>query len=105
MTKESYVSGEKRHSAGLAKISDYLLSIVPFWATDFISNLAAMQSPTTKRFDFTLRNVVIQQDHAAGFFPTSRTTPRRISDRASAMAAGLTKPRYSLATFPFVSPA
>ena len=95
---------EERYSATSPKIPDDFLSIVPFGSAYLVSDLPAMDPPATETLDFTLRNVVIQQDHAAGFVPTSRTSPRRTSDTASETAVGLISPANSSETFCGVDP-
>ena len=102
--KESNVAREKSQPPGFAKIPNYFLCIVPLRSTNFIPDLPAMDTPTAKKADFTLRNVVVQKDQAAGFFWTSRTRPRRVNDTASDTADGVSNPGYSWATFCGVNP-
>ena len=77
------------------EVAQNFLLVVPFRASHFKPNLLEMNFPTTQLLDLILRNVVIENDHAADFFRlTSVTMPRLVSEMASRTASALIMPRY-----------
>jgi hypothetical protein len=95
-TKEAEVTREERGLFRRMQVTQDFLLVVPFRASDFKPDLFEVNLPATKLLDLVLRDIVIENDHAAVFFrPTSVTMPRLVSETASRTASALMRPRYS----------
>lgn len=67
-TKEAEVAREERRVFRRVQIAQDFLLVVPFRPSNFKTNLFEMNLPDTKLFDLVLRDIVIENDHAAVFF-------------------------------------
>lgn len=96
---EAQVTGKEGHLLGCVEIAKDLLLIGLLWAPHLKADLSEVDAPSAGLFGLALRDVVVQNDHAAVlvFARTSFTTPRRVRVTASRAAAGLMTPRYSRA--------
>jgi hypothetical protein len=97
-TKETEITRKERNSLERVQMSQDFLLIQPFRSADFEPDLRDANARFAQQADLILRNVVIEQDHAAVLAETSLTTPRRIKDSASRTASALMILRYCLAT-------
>ena len=93
--KEAEITRKESDFPRGVQVAEYFLLIIPFGTTDLKPDLLEMNFPETKLLDLILRNVVIEDDHAAVFLrPISVTMPRLVSETASRTASGLMMPRY-----------
>lgn len=95
-TKETEIASEKRYLSYPVQVTQDLLLVIPFWPAHLKADLLKVNAPAAQSFRFVLRNIVVENDHAAVFVfgTTSLTTPRWVSDKASWTASGVMMPRY-----------
>jgi hypothetical protein len=71
------------------QIAQDLLLILPLRAADFEADMVDAETPAAQQESLITRNIVVENDHAAGRTVTSRTTPRLVSRTASRTAAAV----------------
>ena len=89
LAEETGVTCEERGRLEPVQIAQDLLLILPLRAADFVADVVGSQAPAAQEKSLVTRNVVIENDHAAGRTVTSRTTPRLVSRTASRTAAAV----------------
>src|SRR5262245_13389622 len=96
---KSQITSKKRRVMLPVQISQDLLLVVPLWPAYVNPNLSKANSIFPEFRRLRLWNVVVENDQAAELRreETSFTKPRRVRERASRTAAGLTMFRYSFA--------
>ena len=68
--------------------------ILPLRAADFEADVVGSEAPAAQPESLVTRNIVVENDHAAGRTVTSRTTPRLVSRTASRTAAAVIRSPY-----------
>lgn len=98
-TAEPVIASKEGRLPCCMQVAKDLLLVIPLRAPDVKADLVEVNPPAAKLLGLVFWDIVIKDDHAAVFFPTtSLTTPRRVSDTASRTASGLMMPRYCRAT-------
>src|SRR5690242_2023178 len=94
--KEAKVARKKGRPLSSVQKTKNLLLIVPLRPSNFEADLLEVNAPAAQLVGLVLRNVMVENVHAALLFrrTISRTTPPRVRSTASRTAAGRMTSRY-----------